>query len=279
MRQKTLAVMAAGLGSRFGGLKQVHAVVNNYAILDFSVYDALQAGFNHIVFIVNEDLISVFKTRYLNVFPEHIKVDITLQDTSGLPKRKRPWGTGHALLSLKKLVHNNFALINADDFYGRDAFKLMHDALYADTNKQNYFIGYPLKNTLSDFGAVSRGVCILNKNQDLKHIVEHTNISKENLSMPLDTIVSMNFWGFTPEVFNIADSLFATFLTEHKNSQTAEFFIPQIVDFMINEYDSVFKMLETSAKWFGVTYKEDEAKVKEQLQELISLGIYPKTLW
>jgi len=271
--------MAAGMGSRFGGLKQVHEVANNYALLDFSIYDALQAGFNHLVFIIRKEILPVFEIRYKNSLPKYVQIDFVIQDTTGLPERKKPWGTGHALLSLKNTIHNNFALINADDFYGRDAFKLMHDALYADTNKQNYFIGYPLKNTLSDFGAVSRGVCILNENQDLRHIVEHTNISKENLSMPLDTIVSMNFWGFTPEVFNIADALFATFLRKHKNSQTTEFFIPQIVDFMINEYDSVFKMLETSAKWFGVTYKEDEAKVKEQLQELISLGIYPKTLW
>jgi dTDP-glucose pyrophosphorylase len=206
-------------------------------------------------------------------------VNFVIQDTSDLPKRKKPWGTGHALLSLKHSINNHFALINADDFYGQQAFKLMHNALYENTNKQNYFIGYPLKNTLSDFGTVSRGACALNDKQELMNIVEHTNISKDNPLMPLNTIVSMNFWGFTPVVFEIADGLFKTFLKEYKNSETDEFYIPQIVDFMINEHNSTFKMLETDTNWFGVTYKEDELMVKQQLLKLISQKVYPTKLF
>ncbi|PWK19828.1 dTDP-glucose pyrophosphorylase [Xanthomarina spongicola] len=271
--------MAAGMGSRFGSLKQIHAVVSNYAIIDYSIYDALQAGFNHIVIIVREDILAVFKERYENKLSRNIQVDFVLQNTKKLPKRKKPWGTGHALLSLKNTINNNFALINADDFYGQNAFKLMHDALYKSTNNSNYFIGYQLKNTLSDFGTVSRGECILNKNNELISIKERTNISKEDLKMPLDTIVSMNFWGFTPEVFKITDALFKTFLEENNHSETAEFYIPQVVDYMIKEQISTFIMLESNSKWFGVTYKEDETIVKKQLLKLISEGFYPKKLW
>ena len=279
MKQKTLAIMAAGMGSRFGSLKQIHAVVNTYTILDFSLYDAIQAGFNHVVFIVREDILEVFKSRYENKLPENIQVDFVIQDTSGLPNRQKPWGTGHALLSLKDTINNAFALINADDFYGQHAFKLMHDALFEDNNNQNYFIGYPLKNTLSEFGTVSRGECILNDQHELISIIERTNISKENLQMPLNTIVSMNFWGFTPHIFKIAEALFESFLETHKDSETAEFYIPKVVDFMIEKQISTFNMLESHSKWFGITYKEDEAKVTEQLLDLISNGVYPTKLW
>ncbi|HLV40161.1 nucleotidyltransferase family protein [Xanthomarina sp.] len=279
MKQKSIAIMAAGMGSRFGGLKQTHAVVNNYAILDFSIYDAIQAGFNHIVFIIREDISNVFKERYENTLPENIKVNFVFQESKGFPKRKKPWGTGHALLSLKDTIKNDFALINADDFYGRHAFKLMHEALYINTKHQNYFIGYQLKNTLSDFGTVSRGVCVLNENQELISIVERTNISIDNPLMPLDTIVSMNFWGFTSSIFNITEQLFQAFIKDHKDSETAEFYIPKVVDFMIKEQLINFKMLESHNQWFGVTYKEDEPMVKKQLLDLIYEGIYPTKLW
>ena len=279
MKQKTLAIMAAGMGSRFGSLKQIHGVVSDYAILDFSIYDAIQVGFNHVVFIVREDILNEFQKRYVSKLPKNIQLDFVIQDSSGLLNRQKPWGTGHALLSLKSTISNNYALINADDFYGRHAFKLMHDALFGSNNNQNYFIGYQLKNTLSEFGTVSRGECLLNEHQELISIIERTNISKENLQMPLDTIVSMNFWGFTPEIFKIAETLFKSFLNEHKDSETAEFYIPKVVDFMIKEQISTFKMLESNSKWFGITYKEDESMVREQLLKLISEGFYPKKLW
>lgn len=279
MKQKSIAIMAAGMGSRFGGLKQTHAVVSDYAILDFSIYDALHAGFNHIIFIVRQDILDVFKERYVKKLPENIQVDFVIQDSTGLPQRKKPWGTGHALLSLKNTINNPFALINADDFYGREAFKLMHDALYLDSTHQNYFVGYQLKNTLSDFGTVSRGECILNENQELISIIERTNISKVHLLMPLNTIVSMNFWGFTPDIFKLTEQLFNNFIEEHKDSETAEFYIPQVVDYMIKEQIMTYKMLESNTSWFGVTYKEDEPTVKKQLLELISEGVYPTKLW
>ncbi|MFL0352677.1 sugar phosphate nucleotidyltransferase [Xanthomarina sp. GH4-25] len=279
MKQKSIAIMAAGMGSRFGGLKQTHAVINDYAILDFSIYDALQAGFNHIVFIVREDILEVFKKRYSKKLPENIQIDFVIQNISAIPKRKKPWGTGHALLSLKESIKNNFALINADDFYGQKAFNLMHDALFLNKKHQNYFIGYRLKNTLSDFGTVSRGECILNDEEELVSIIERTNISKDNTKMSLNSIVSMNFWGFTPDIFKIANKLFQVFLDEHKGSETAEFYIPKVVDYMIKEKTMTFKMLESNTVWFGVTYKDDESMVKKQLQELISEGVYPTKLW
>ncbi|PWI29601.1 nucleotidyltransferase [Flavobacteriaceae bacterium LYZ1037] len=279
MKQKSIAIMAAGMGSRFGGLKQTHAVINDYAILDFSIYDALQAGFNHIVFIVREDILEVFKKRYSKKLPENIQIDFVIQNISAIPKRKKPWGTGHALLSLKESIKNNFALINADDFYGQKAFNLMHDALFLNKKHQNYFIGYRLKNTLSDFGTVSRGECILNDEEELVSIIERTNISKDNTNMSLNSIVSMNFWGFTPDIFKIANKLFQVFLDEHKGSETAEFYIPKVVDYMIKEKTMTFKMLESNTVWFGVTYKDDESMVKKQLQELISEGVYPTKLW
>jgi dTDP-glucose pyrophosphorylase len=279
MKQKSIAIMAAGMGSRFGSLKQVHEVVNNYAIIDFSIYDAIQAGFNHIVFIVREDILKIFKERYENKLPVNIHIDFIIQNTSGLPQRKKPWGTGHALLSLKNTIKDPFALINADDFYGRKAFELMHDALYINKTHQNYFIGYQLRNTLSDFGTVSRGECLLNENKELIHIIERTNISKCQQEIPLETIVSMNFWGFYPDVFKITEQLFLEFLNEHEYSESAEFYIPQIVDYIINKQISVFQMLESESKWFGVTYKEDEPLVKNQLEKLISENIYPTKLW
>ncbi|HLV14797.1 MAG TPA: sugar phosphate nucleotidyltransferase [Xanthomarina sp.] len=279
MKQKSIAIMAAGMGSRFGGLKQTHAVVDNYAILDFSIYDALQAGFNHVVFIVREEILEIFKDRYDNNLPKNIQVNFVIQNAKDLPKRKKPWGTGHALLCLKDTIKNDFALINADDFYGRPAFELMYEALYTNTNNQNYFIGYQLKNTLSDFGTVSRGECVLNKNQELISIIERTDISKNNPIMPLDTMVSMNFWGFTSDVFKITEQLFEVFLKEHKNSETAEFYIPKVVDFMINNQLGAFKMLESNSQWFGVTYKEDETMVRKQLLDLISNRVYPTKLW
>ncbi|TYA59054.1 sugar phosphate nucleotidyltransferase [Formosa maritima] len=279
MKQKTIAFMAAGMGSRFGGLKQVHEVVNNYALLDFSIYDALQAGFNHLVFIIREEILHVFEIRYKNSLPKYVQVDFVIQDTIGLPERKKPWGTGHALLSLKNTIHSNFALINADDFYGREAYKLMYNALYENDKHENYFIGYQLKNTLSDFGTVSRGVCVLNKDQELLKITEHTNIDKANLQVSLETIVSMNFWGFTTDIFNIAEFLFKTFLEKHKDSEAAEFYIPTLVDFMLEKNKGTFNMLKTSTKWFGITYKEDEPMVKKHLQEFISKGEYPVKLW
>ncbi|MCX7549710.1 sugar phosphate nucleotidyltransferase [Xanthomarina sp. F2636L] len=279
MTQKSIAIMAAGMGSRFGGLKQTHTVVHEYAILDFSVYDAIQVGFNHLVFIVRNEILDVFEKRYSKKLPKHIQIDFVIQDTKDLPKRKKPWGTGHALLSLKNTINNPFALINADDFYGREAFELMHDALYQDSTQQNYFVGYQLKNTLSDFGTVSRGECILNEKQELISIIERTDISKDNVLMPLTTIVSMNFWGFTPEIFQVTAQLFKHFLLENKDSETAEFYIPQVVDYTIKENITTYKMLETNTNWFGVTYREDEPTVKKQLLDLISEDVYPTKLW
>ncbi|MEO8933273.1 MAG: sugar phosphate nucleotidyltransferase [Xanthomarina sp.] len=279
MKQKSIAIMAAGMGSRFGGLKQLHPVLNTYTILDFSIFDALKAGFNHIVFIIRADILDVFKERYINKLPVNIQVDFVIQDHSEFPFRKKPWGTGQALLSLKNTISNAFALINADDFYGSHAFELMHDALYTNTTNQNYFVGYQLKNTLSDFGTVSRGACVLNENQELISIIERSKISKEEPLMALNTIVSMNFWGFTPDIFKITEHLFEDFLKEHTDSETAEFYIPKVVDYILKEKLGNFKMLESHCKWFGVTYKEDEAMVKEQLKKLISENVYPKKLW
>ena len=291
--------MAAGLGTRFGSLKQLHPVYNNrYAIIDYSIYDAIKSGFNNIIFIVREEIINVFKTRYeAYKFPKNVSVEFINQSINDIPenvstKRKKPWGTGHALLTLKKIVNEPFALINADDFYGRASFKLMHDALYKNNTKDNFFIGYNVSKTLSETGSVSRGECFLSKTNDLKKITERTKISKSNdeliyylnednkqVNMPSSTIVSMNFWGFTPDIFPIAETLFSSFLQQNSKNDIAELYLPSIVDHSIQQQIKSYKMLLTEDQWFGITYKEDEQIILKKIKQFINQGLYPEILW
>lgn len=289
--------MAAGLGTRFGSLKQLQPVYKEYAIMDFSIYDAISAGFNTIVFIVRKEILETFKTRYLNVFSKDISVEFVIQDTNNIPKqysinRSKPWGTGHALLILKDIIKTPFALINADDFYGKNAFKLMHHALYETKNNDNYFIGFSVDKTLSKTGSVSRGECIIDTNNYLQHVTERTQISKskngkiiyknennESIEMSSNTIVSMNFWGFHPAIFPVAEELFISFLETNANDNKAEFYLPTIVDASIKSKNAAYKMVLTNQQWFGITYQEDLQLIKDTIESFMKQNIYPENLW
>ncbi|WP_417195017.1 sugar phosphate nucleotidyltransferase [Bizionia sp.] len=293
MVKKTLAIMAAGMGSRFGSLKQIQPVYGNFSIMDFSIYDAIQVGYNHIVFIVRDEIVELFKDRYANKLPKHVSLDFVIQknDLSDSRTRKKPWGTGHALLALKKTVTTDFTLINADDFYGRNAFQLMHDALFKDTNLNHYLVAYALKNTLSDNGTVSRGICHVDKNQNLisieeltaimkndaGEIISQTNLMSETLNP--NSLVSMNFWGFKQSVFNVANDLFLKFLHTITDFEKDEFYITYIIKHLIENSPNSIKVLATDSSWFGMTYSADETSARENIQTHIDSNFYPKKLW
>jgi len=285
--------MAAGMGSRFGGLKQLHPIHDTYSIMDYSIHDAIQVGYNHIVFIIRVEIFELFTNRYVNTFPKHITVDFILQknNLSDSRTREKPWGTGHALLALKGIVKHNFTLINADDFYGRNAFQQMHDALFAEQNTNHFLVGYALKNTLSENGTVSRGICEINANNHLLSIVEQTAIKKNDVGEIIiqntdkfeklnpDTLVSMNFWGFKPSVFDIADKLFSLFLSNISNFEKDEFYITYIINHLIENSSNSIQVLATDSAWFGMTYLADEPLARQQVQNFVDTGFYPKELW
>lgn len=295
----TLVFLAAGLGSRYGGLKQIDAFTDDGdTLIDFSIYDALQAGFGTFIFIIRK----AFEKEFKSVFDQKLKgkaeVIYVFQELDNVPepyinpKRTKPWGTGHALLMVKDMVKDNFAIINADDFYGRDAFKVMAETL-AQTDKNSYdfaMIAYRLKNTVSDYGYVSRGECIADKNDYLVDITERTHIEKADgtlvqndngtlIPMDRNTIVSMNFWGFTPKCFAIGTTLFTSFLEAQKDNPHAEFFIPSIVQAIIKSDKARVKVLKSDAQWFGVTYIEDKTFVQDEIKKLKDSGVYPNPLW
>ncbi len=266
------------------------------AIMDYSIYDALLSGFNKVVFIVRKEIKSIIEERYKNRIPEGIAIYYVIQEVTNVPKpyivknRIKPWGTGHALWSVKDIVNEPFAIINADDFYGRDAFLTMSKAL-EDTVTQ-HMIGYQLKNTLSPHGTVSRGECYVTGDNNLDKVIERTAIAlkqkeiqyydaykKETKAIAPETIVSMNFWGCTPVVFDYAEQEFKKFLSKNKDDAKAEFYLPSIINNGIKENLMKCKVWETTSKWFGVTYKEDKEVVVNTLQQLIEEGIYPEDLW
>jgi len=290
--------MAAGLSTRFGSLKQLHAIsINGYAIIDYSIYDAISVGFNRIIFIVRDEILDQFKKRYENILPSNISVEFVLQKTDTIPEpykthRTKPWGTGHALLMLKDTIKEPFVLINADDFYGRESFSLIHDELYETKSKQNYFVGYQLDKTLSESGHVSRGECFLDEDKCLSKIIERTKIVKQDdgrivyidangkmIEVSPDTPVSMNFWGFTSGIFDIAEQLFKEFLKHNINTEKSEFYLTSIVDYAIKNDLLGFKMLLTSSQWYGITYKKDHEMISSKITEFTKKGIYPEILW
>lgn len=295
-KKRTLAIMAAGLGSRFGSLKQLYAINNNNnSIMDYSIFDAISIGFNSIVIIVSSQTLSVFQERYLGKLPQNISLEFVVQHSPELilkyPKRQKPYGTGHALLKLKNHIEGNFALINADDFYGRATFKLMYTNLFNATAQKNYCIGYKLKKTLSKNGYVSRGEFFLDSENNLRDVIERTHIyqkdktlyykveSNTEIKISEDTIVSMNFWGFTPKIFDIAENEFIAFLENHGNDNTKEFYITTIVNTCINNTSQYFNVLLTDSQWFGITYNEDALEVKNAIRTLTKNTIYPEQLW
>ncbi len=297
--EKTLAIMAAGMGSRYGGLKQLDAIdEEGQSIIDFSIYDAVKAGFNHIVFIIRKELHETFSERFSHLQSNSISVSFVYQVISDIPEefsnisRNKPWGTGHALLSLRYTIKNSFALINADDFYGKESFQVLHDSLYNSMQDDTYFmVGFKLKNTLSHFGSVSRGECYINKDKLLEKIIERTKVEKKGLDIKYiddnnssitlneNTIISMNFWGFTPSIFEYGESMFEKFLADNHSKPNSEFYIPTIVNELIEDNTVSVKVLNTDSVWHGITYKNDKVHVQNAIANMKAAKIYPQKLW
>ncbi|MFS8615245.1 MAG: sugar phosphate nucleotidyltransferase [Solitalea sp.] len=296
----TLLILAAGMGSRYGGIKQLDEFgPNGETIIDYSLYDAIKAGFGRIVFIVRKDILEAAKELFEPKLAGRIEVDFALQELDsfvpedlGPVERTKPWGTAHAVLCAKDHIRTPFAVINADDFYGYDAFEQSARFLSENTDPNTHaVVGYRLDNTLSDHGTVSRGVCEANAQGELTDINERTKVGKENgkiyyqgehgekVELAPDTIVSMNFWAFKPSFFDQSQKLFESYARENINSPKAEFFIPIVVSHLTSSGEGKVKVFESNAKWFGVTYQEDKPIVKESLRKLIAEGKYPENLW
>ena len=297
-----LVIMAAGLGSRFGGLKQLEPVdFDNNFLIDYSIFDAIRAGFDHIVFIIKEDFYEDFKNTIGHRIEKFVDVDYVFQNTNNIPfdfnipsSRTKPFGTGHAILCAKDKIRSDFAVINADDFYGLDAFKVAFDYLSKNDNENQYaLIAYEAVNTISEQGAVKRGVCYHNNNY-LTNIVE-SSIEKQQdetlLATPLNSndssyliannqLVSMNLFAFTKKFLTFLDTLFIIFLNENKDDlSSCEFFLPSAVSTLINNKASSVKVLKTSSKWFGITYKPDLDVVKSEIKNMKQKNQYPQSLW
>ena len=294
MKDITLLVMAAGMGSRYGGLKQLDAVgPSDETIIDFSVYDAIRAGYNKVVFIIREDFEKQFKEKISNKYEDKIKVEIVYQDLHDLPNsfscpkdRSKPWGTGHAILAARNVISEPFAAINGDDFYGRESFKIISDH-YSSMNSGFAMAAFQLDKTLSDYGSVSRGICEQNLNQ-LVTVVETHGIKKSSsgniecdrdISLLGNELVSMNMWGFMPSIFDHLEKMFNEFLDENISDLKSEFLIPSVVNDLIEKNIEKVQVLKTKSTWFGVTYIEDKPFVKNQIKELIQTGIYPEKLF
>jgi UTP-glucose-1-phosphate uridylyltransferase len=299
MTKPTLLILAAGMGSRYGGIKQMDSFgPSGETIIDYSIYDAIRSGFGKIVFIIREDFAEAFKNIFEAKLKGKIETDYVMQEmdsfTDGFKtslERTKPWGTAHAVLCAKNVIHEPFAVINADDFYGRDAFEKAAQFLKEEVSPETWcIIGYQLSKTLSRNGTVSRGVCQADADGNLITIAERIKIyTEENkivyeengikTELPSDTPVSMNFWGFHPNAFDFIQKQFQKFLKENGDNPKAEFFIPIIGDAFIKDEKGKIKVIQTSAQWFGVTYREDAPGVKESIESLVESGAYPKQLW
>lgn len=307
MKKPILVIMAAGMGSRYGGLKQVDPIgPHGETIMDYSIYDAKRAGFETVVFIIKEEFAEEFKTKIGDAVSEHLEVRYAFQDVNNIPEgyeipagRVKPWGTAHAVLSAKDVIDSSFAVINADDFYGQQAFQEIYDFL-ANTenstdNKLNLtMVAFLLKNTVSDNGYVSRGLCKTDKDGYLSEIIERTRIETHDggihytvddgaswVDVSPETIVSMNMWGFTEEILDYAEKFFVDFFNEEvpNNPEKAEFYLPSIVDKLLGSGEARVKVLSSPEKWYGVTYQEDKEEVISAIRRLINDGKYPEELW
>lgn len=278
MNETTLVVMAAGMGSRFGSFKQLEPVgPNGEIILDFSIYDAVKAGFSKVVFIIKKEMEKDFRHVIGKRIEKIIDVDYAFQTLDKIPQgcsipnnRSKPWGTGHAVICAKSAVTTPFMVINADDYYGSHSYKIVGD--YLSQNKGMCMAGFRLKNTLTENGMVSRGLCEIEKGY-LKSVVEHKAIDK-NSGIPLNSMVSMNMWGFDNDIFHVLEEDFTLFLNDLKNPLKDEFYLPSVVDNMIRTQSAKVKVLETLDKWYGVTYKEDLPTVKNAINQMIREGLY-----
>ena len=307
----TLLVLAAGMGSRYGGLKQMDGLgPGGETIIDYSIYDAVNAGFGKVVYIVREyfkeQFEEVARKKYSQLKGpdgEPLQIRFVTQELNKIParftlnpERQKPWGTAHAVLMAKDVIHEPFAVINGDDYYGKDSFRILADWLraHADSKGVCSIVGFELDNTLSEHGTVSRGICFYDKDLHLTGIAEHLNIGKEadgkvygdnsvdgSTHVELDgkALCSMNMWGFTPDYFNLSEEVFERFLEQNIQELKKEFFIPLSVDVLMQEKRMNCEVLSTDSRWFGVTYKEDRPSVVAKFQELVDKGVYPTPLW
>ncbi|EFA98416.1 nucleotidyltransferase [Prevotella sp. TCVGH] len=300
----TLLLLAAGMGSRYGGLKQLDGLgPNGETIMDYSIYDAIKAGFGKIVFVIRKDFEDDFRQKVLSKYEGHIPAEVCFQAMDKLPEgftvpegRQKPWGTNHAVMMAKGLIHEPFCVINCDDFYNRDAYMVMGKFLseLPEGSKNRYsMVGFRVGNTLSENGTVARGICSKDNDGHLTEVVERTEIMRVDgkvcykdeegkwVAVEDNTPVSMNMWGFTPDYFEYSDEYFKEFLSDAKNMENlkAEFFIPLVVNNLIHEGTATVKVLDTTSKWFGVTYAADRQATVDRIQKLIEEGVYPNRLF
>ncbi len=295
----TLLILAAGMGSRYGGLKQLDRLgPSGETIMDYSVYDAIRAGFGKVVFVIRKSFEKEFKETFVNKLKDKIEVELAFQELDNVPagitfpeERTKPWGTGHAILVAKDKVQEPFVVINADDFYGTEAYLETAQYLVNNSSEQEYAMcGYKLGKTLSDFGSVSRGVCQTDNEGCLITVTERTSIAKNNgiITYKLDEkeyeledsdIVSMNFWGFHPSIFLHLEEKFTAFMKENAGELKSEFYIPFVVDDLMQEGKVKTKVLQSEANWFGVTYQEDRPATVDKIAKLVADGVYPEKLW
>lgn len=301
MQKPTLLILAAGMGSRYGGLKQVDGVgPNEEAIIEYSVYDAIRAGFGKVVFVIRESFEEAFKAKFANKFQDKIEVlyayqavNPVIEGVENIPHREKPWGTGHAVLSAAHLIHEPFAVINADDYYGVNAYQTIADFFKNGVAENRYaMVGFVLEKTLSDNGTVNRGICQTDENGFLTDVVERLKIRRESdgqvyftdedeQDYPLkdDDIASMNFWGFHANFMQEAHKMFVDFVKANKENPKAEFYIPLIVNELIQAKKMDLQVLKSADQWFGVTYQADKPIVVDALETLTNNGVYPNPLW
>lgn len=302
----TLVILAAGMASRYGSMKQTDGFgPNGETIIDYSIYDAIQAGFGKVIFVIKEEFAANFKSIFEAKLAGKIETDYVFQSFDLKPygidieiERAKPWGTAHATLAAKDAVNEPFCVINADDFYGREAYQKMYEFLTKEVTDEKFsLIGFQIDNTLSDYGSVSRGVCEVDDTGNMTEVNERIKVyfkkdadgnntnevayEEDGKEFPLraDSRVSMNFWGFTPKVFELSAEMFRNFALKNKENPKAEFFIPLVADELIKTGKATFKVIPTQNKWFGVTYIEDKPIVQESIDKLVGSGEYPKNLW
>lgn len=296
----TLLILAAGMGSRYGGLKQLDGIgPNGETIMDYSVFDALRAGFGKIVFVIRKDFEADFREKVLSKYADKVPCEVCFQSIDKVPQgctynpeRTKPWGTNHAILMGKDLINEPFAVINADDFYGKESYQVLADFLKSLEGKQNQYcmVGYRIVNTLSENGTVNRGICTTDAEGNLTDVVERLKIEDKNgtivysendeeFALEPNVPVSMNMWGFTPEYFQYSEDTFRDFLAEHGQELKSEYYIPSFVNMLIKSGKATCKVLDTPSKWFGVTYADDRPQVVMKINRLIKEGVYPAKLF
>ncbi len=296
----TLFILAAGMGSRYGGLKQLDSLgPSGETIMDYSVYDALRAGFGKVVFVIRHDFEQDFRKKVISKYEGHVPVEVVFQDINNLPEgfsvpdgRTKPWGTNHAVLMAKDVIKEPFVVINADDYYGPESFQLAYDTLkdLEDKTGEYCMIGFKIENTLSENGGVSRGLCQVDENGYLTGVKECHEIQRKGDGLihvedgvekdfPAGASVSMNMWGFTPDYFGYSEKAFVTFLQQHGNELKSEFYIPTVVNDLIQNGEASLKVVQTPSKWFGVTFAADRDATVNQFKALVDAGVYPSPLF